>query len=100
MKKTGKGTRNEKKCEDELKRVGFVTWRVRRNRFANMDFLGLFDTVGWLPSKSSMLFVQVKSNRADKKTKQAIDDFNEKAPVGCYAQVWVWVDRKGWEIYP
>ena len=99
MKRTGKGTRNEKKCEDTLKEIGYITWRVRRNRFANMDMFGLFDVVGWDRGRADILFVQVKSNRVDKKTLDNIKDFNIHSPVGCHGEAWVWIDRKGWEIY-
>ena len=41
MNKTAKGTRIEKKAEDELKQQGYITWRVRRNKFANMELFAV-----------------------------------------------------------
>lgn len=99
MTKTAKGTRNERKCEEELKRQGFVTWRVRRNRFANMDLFGLFDVAGWDRKTGTLVFLQVKSNRVDRKTLNAVADFNLHSPAGCHGAVWVWKDRKGWEYH-
>ena len=104
MKKTAKGTRNEKRCEDELKRLGYITWRVRRNKFANMDWMGIWDVCGWHRDNHQFLFVQCKSNRVDKKTMRIVIGSNEHLPLNCFSQVWVWHDRnspkkmKGWEI--
>jgi hypothetical protein len=99
IKKTGKGTRNEKRCEDDLRGQGLVTWRVRRNRFANMDMFGLFDVVGWDQKRKELWFIQVKSNRVDKKTLENVRLATFGMPEGCLCQVWVWKDRQGWEKY-
>lgn len=94
-----KGTRNEKRCEDALKHEGYLTWRVRRNRFANMDMFGLFDVVGWSPASATLRFIQVKSNRVDSKTMEKVAEADFNMPIGCTAEVWVWVDGRGWKIY-
>lgn len=112
MNKAAKGTRIEKKAEDELKKQGYITWRVRRNKFANMDLWGLFDVCGWKKTwelyKPTFIFVQCKSNRADKKTINAVKEFKYSITDCCEseirAEIWVWHDRnspkklKGWEI--
>ena len=102
MNKTAKGTRIEKKAEDTLKQQGYITWRVRRNKFANMDMFQLFDVVAVCCGGAYMRFIQVKSNRVDKKTVDTIRLFG--LPDDCYKEIWVWHDRnspkklRGWEI--
>jgi len=107
MKKTkqsraaGVGTTNEKRAEDALIDQGYNhTWRVRRTRFGNMDFMGLFDVVALKNDEVRvpiMKFVQVKTNRVDKKTIEAIKAF--RVPPWCFKEVWVWMsEEKQWKI--
>jgi hypothetical protein len=96
MKTTSKGTRNEKRCEDELIERGYVTWRVRRTQFGSMDMFGLFDVAGWHRKLKKFMFIQVKSNRSDKKVRESIKAAQADMPANCSAELWVWIDRKGW----
>jgi len=93
------GTVNEKRCEDQLKAYGYRTWRTRRQKFGNMDMFGLFDVVAVHNSGErvpSMLFIQVKTNRVDRKTIKAIEDF--RLPPWCFKEVWVWqAKEKEWK---
>ena len=97
----GIGTSNEKKCEDELIALGYNhTWRVRRTRFGNMDFMGLFDVVAIKNDRAefpTMRLIQVKTNRVDKKTVDAIKAF--RLPPWCFKEVWVWLSKTNeWKI--
>ena len=78
MNKTAKGTRNEKKCEDDLIEAGYTTWRTNRNKYLNLDMFGLFDCCGCSKDGSHMIFVQVKSNRCSKAVKESIREFKMK----------------------
>ena len=100
MNKVAKGARNEKRCEDELKSRGYTTWRTRRARYLNLDMFGLFDVVGVSKDGAHMLFVQVKSNRFDKKQYEAISEF--KLPsITSRKEMWVYMDgRKNPARYP
>lgn len=94
----GVGTTNEKRCEDELIRRGYTTWRVRRTRFGNMDMFGLFDVVGVLADGTRMKFVQVKTNRVEGKVKTAIAAF--PMPLTCDKEVWVWKTKEAkWIVH-
>jgi len=99
MSAVAKGTRNEKRCEDALKADGYETWRVRRTKFGNMDAFGLFDIIGWQRRSKRMRFIQVKSNRVDRKTLNEMSKAQWDMPDHCSAEVWVWIDRRGWRKY-
>jgi len=93
-----KGRRHEKQCEDDLKAEGCITWRTFRNQYHDLDFFGLFDVAGLDLARTGFRFIQVKSNRVDKKTIERIKAF--KMPSNCSKEVWVWKDRAGWtKIY-
>jgi hypothetical protein len=94
MKKIAKGYRKEKICVDELKAKRYKIWKTIRHKFLNIDMFGLFDVVGLSPQGDHLLFIQVKSNRVDKQTRENIR--NLKMPLCCKKEIWVWVDRKGW----
>lgn len=96
MKRPGaKGTRNERRCENDLIAAGYVTWRVTRHRFQNMDMFGIFDVVAVAGDGSHLVFIQVKSNRCDRKTKTRMELL--LLPPGCIKQVWIWIDQHGWK---
>lgn len=94
------GTVNERRCEEELKRYGYRTWRTRRQRFGNMDMFGLFDVVGCHENPNiSMRFIQVKTNYCPPKAIKAIKDF--QMPDYCFKEVWVWKTKeKSWKKIP
>ena len=95
MNRTAKGTRNEKKCEDELIERGYTTWRTFRSKYRQLDLFDIFDVCGVSADGSHMLFIQVKSNKCDKSVRDKISVF--KMPDCCHKEVWIWIDRKGWE---
>ena len=95
MNTTGKGTRNEKRCEDFFKEKGWATWRTTRSKFQGLDCFGLFDVVSVEPSGKYLMFIQVKSNKCDKKIKDSIREF--RMPPSCIKEVWTWIDREGWK---
>jgi len=97
--KTAKGSRVEKRCADELRGKGFITWKTIRVKYQNIDLFGLFDVLGLAPNGSKLLFIQVKSTRVDNETRDKIRAL--KMPPGCEKWIWVWKNRKGWikELY-
>jgi len=94
MNKTAKGTRKEKACADELKEKGYITWKTIRHKYLNIDLFGLFDVVALSSDGSHILFIQVKSNRVDKETRDKIQAL--KMPPSCRKEIWIWKDRKYW----
>lgn len=101
--KVAKGQRNEKKCADELIKLGFTyIWKSVRHRFLNIDLFGLFDVVGLNPVTKILKFVQVKSNKCDGKVRDTIREFPlpTRCPdCGrqiCEKEIWIWDDYKGW----
>ena len=89
-----KGSRNEKRCADELRGEGYVIWKTIRTKYQNIDLFGLFDVVALHPEGKHIKFIQVKSNRADNKAREAI--MKLKMPSSCIKEMWIWVDRVGW----
>jgi hypothetical protein len=97
MSKVAKGKRAEKRCADELKALGYHTWKTIRHQFLNIDLWGYFDVVVLAADGSHLRFIQVKSNRpADKATREAIE--NLAMPSCCWKEIWVWYDYKGFQI--
>jgi len=92
--KTGKGSRKEKLCADELREQGYIIWKTIRHKYLNIDLFGLFDVVALHPEGVHILFIQVKSNKIDNATRVKIQDL--KMPSNCHKQIWVWKDYKGW----
>jgi len=88
---TAIGNASEYRCELELKSMGYVTWKVQRRRYGSMDMFGLFDVVGVRSDGSNMKFIQVKTNRVERKVKDAIRAF--PMPPLCYKEVWVWKSK-------
>ncbi len=95
MNKVAKGQRIEKKCADELKAQGYLTWKTIRHRFLNIDLFGLFDVAGLAADGSHLRLIQVKTNKVDKSVLDKIAAF--KVPAYVRKEVWVWKDKKGWE---
>jgi len=93
-KSVSKGSRNEKRCADELKAQGYVIWKTIRTKYQNIDLFGLFDVVALHPGGEHIRFIQVKSNRGDNKAREAI--MKLKMPSSCIKEQWIWIDRKGW----
>jgi len=87
-----KGTRKEKACADELKKQGYITWKVINVRYQSLDLFGLFDVVGLHPEGDHILFIQVKSGRCDTATRDKIAKL--KMPKDCRKEIWIWKDRK------
>lgn len=94
MNKIGKGSRVEKRCADELKAQGYLTWKTIRVAYCNIDLFGLFDVVALHPQGEHILFIQVKANRVDNETRDKIRAL--RMPSGCRKWIWVWKDRRGW----
>jgi len=94
IQKTRKGQRIEKACEDELKKMGYITWKTIRVQYQNIDLFRLFDVLGVAADGSHLLFIQCKSNRCDVETRDKIKAF--KLPKCCQKWIWVWKDRKYW----
>jgi len=86
-----KGTRKEKACADELEAQGYITRKSIRVKYQKVDFFG-FDVMALAKDGSHMLFVQVKSNRCDMKTRDAIKKL--KLPSSIKKEIWRWKDRK------
>ena len=93
-KTVSKGSRIERKCADELREQGYIIWKTIRVKYQNIDLFGLFDVVALHPQGEHIKFIQVKTNRADNKAREAI--MKLKMPSGCVKEQWIWVDRKGW----
>lgn len=96
MNPVAKGRRNEKRCSDFWKDRGWHVWKTFRAKFQNLDMFKLFDVVALHPQGQKMVFIQVKSNRCDKKTRDAIRAL--KMPKGCEKWIWIWHDHKGWTM--
>lgn len=94
IQKVRKGQRIEKACEDELKKLGYITWKTIRVQYQNIDLFGLFDVLGVAADGSYLVFIQCKSNRCDTETRDKIKAF--KLPKCCQKWIWVWKDRKYW----
>ena len=88
---TAIGNASEIRCEFELQHRGYTTWRVVRRRYGSMDMFGLFDVVGVLADGTRMKFIQVKTNRVERKVKDAIAAF--PMPASCDKEVWVWKSK-------
>ena len=94
IQKVAKGYRVEKRCGDELKEKGYLIWKTIRVKYQNIDLFQLFDVVALHPQGEHILFIQCKSNRVDKTTRDKIRSL--KMPPSCQKWIYVWDDRKGW----
>jgi len=97
-----KGRRVELKAKRELESVGYIVAQARINRFGGNDFFGIIDLIAVLPEKH-VKWIQVKSNRVSRKTKVEMVKFGfmlpHEAPTTNLPEIWVWKDRKGFEIF-
>lgn len=89
-----KGSRKEKLCADELQAQGYRTWKVINVKWQNLDLFGLFDVCALASDGSHLLFIQVKSNRCDTASRNAIRAL--KMPKVCEKWIWIWKDQRGW----
>jgi len=97
MSTRSKGNKNELRCQKALEAEGWLVQRCGYRRFAQNDFFSLWDCLAI--TEKETLFVQVKSNkRPYGKQLKKYTDFAEKYNQFDY-QIWVHVDRKGWDIY-
>lgn len=86
-----KGRRNERKTADYLTDRGWQVYTVKHLRFqGDQDIFNTFDHVAY--KDGVVRFIQTKSNKVDKKTKDKIGKFN--FPENVYAEVFIWVDYK------
>jgi len=92
--RVAKGQRKERTCELELQAKGYMTWKTIRHKFLNIDLFGLFDVLGLAPGGDHLLFIQVKSERADNAVRDMIR--NLRLPSSCRKELWIWKKRKGW----
>lgn len=95
-----KGKLKERRCVEDLRKKGYITWKTIRTKYRNVDIFETFDVVALHPDGKNLLFIQVKSNRCTKKERDKIVAM--KMPKGCIKGIWIWKDRKGWtkEWYP
>lgn len=89
-----KGSRLERKAELELQAEGCRTWKTIRVRYRNLDIFGLFDVLALPDDGQKVRMIQVKANRCDRKTREAIRML--KVPSSIQKEIWVWKDRIGW----
>ena len=89
-----KGSSKEKLCADELKAKGYLTWKVINVKWQDLDLFGLFDVCALALDGSHLLFIQVKSNRCDTASRDAIRKLI--MPKVCEKWIWIWKDQKGW----
>lgn len=94
MNKIKKGYRVEKRCSDELRAAGYITWKTVRVAYCKLDLFELFDVLARSKDGDQLLFIQAKSNRVDNETRNKIRDF--KLPPGCQKWIWIWRDQRGW----
>ena len=87
-------TADREACEDELKKLGYTTWKTIRVKYQNIDLFGLFDVLGLAQDGSHLLFIQCKSNRCDTETRDKIAKL--KMPKCCQKWIYIWKDRKYW----
>ena len=92
--KTAKGKRIESRCTEELKELGFITWKVVHVRYQKLDLFGLFDVAAIHPETGELLFIQCTATRCDAETRNAIRAF--KVPAAVRKEIWIWKDNRGW----
>jgi hypothetical protein len=94
MNKVAKGYRVEKRCADELEAEGYTVWKTMRVKFADIDLWHIFDVVALNADGDHIRFIQCKTNRCDRQTREKIRAL--KMPKDCRKELWIWVDREGW----
>ena len=93
-----KGLRNERKCQLELERLGWRTEKKNWSKFGGKDFWGVFDILAI--KDGAVLAIQVKTNRSNKSdVRVKFNKIKEHIPASWTIQLWVWKDRKGWDVH-
>lgn len=94
MDKAGKGSRNEKRCENDLIKEGYAVEKVKRVKWNKQDFFSLWDVLAI--NGKQLRCIQVKSNRGvSKEWRKRAEDF--KCPLFCSKEIWIMYDYKGWK---
>lgn len=93
---TEKGNRNENQAKDILKRV-YGAGVEKINSWGNHDPFGFIDLIAIHPDKP-VKFIQVKTNNFTNKDKYIRKSRNIPTEHSVF-EVWVRIDRVGWEIY-
>ena len=91
--KVNKGYRIEKRCEDELRDEGYLTWKTVRVKFLSIDLFGLFDVLGLHSDGTHFRFIQCKSGYCPNSVKDEIRRM--KMPPNSIKEVWQWFDKRG-----
>lgn len=93
-----KGNRNENQAKDILKRV-YGAGVEKVNSWGNHDLFGLIDLIAIKPDKP-VKFIQVKTNSFPPKTRKKYIQKARNIPLKHVEfEVWVRIDRVGWNIY-
>jgi len=98
-----KGDRREKKAEEELKKMGYQTYRVKRVaikgpfgfRLIGNDIFDCFDIFAM--NEKNIKLVSVKSGYPSKEHKNDIEKI--KCPSNCSKEIWKYVLRRPFKIY-
>lgn len=99
MSRHSKGARLEKKCRDDLKKLGWLPEYKVWSKFAGKDFWNVFDVIAI--KKGEVLTIQVKANNPRKKEVEIkLNRIKNHIPASWQLQIWVWKDyAKDWEIH-
>jgi Holliday junction resolvase len=91
-----KGQRTERKAVEELEKQGYLVYRVKGSTKFNkdVDIFSLFDILCVKPNESRL--IQVKTNQ--KPPLEPYNKFSQTYPQ-FKCEVWVWKDRRGFDIY-
>lgn len=95
-----KGRRVELKAKKILEAQGYIVEQAKITRHGGNDFFGIIDLIAILPEKH-IKWIQVKSNKASRKTKVELVKFGFNLPHDSsvtWPELWIWKDRKGFEI--
>jgi len=93
-----KGARNEREAASVLKRV-YGAGVEKVDAFTNHDPFGFVDLIAMQPGEP-VKFVQVKTNDFTAKDRRKYKTRTRKMPPEhAEFEVWVRVDRQGWELY-
>jgi Holliday junction resolvase len=90
---TRKGKVGERRCVEALEADGYIAYQTHLSR-------GPFDVIAI--RKDGIRFIQVKVTRNKERGKWGISrksmrEFAAHIPRGAIMELWVWVDRNGWQ---